>query len=78
MQRLMFITYVDIEEQRRDEGLRYAVYLAHRTEALALRTGQMGQIKGPVCPARTGPLEGPNFPSNSDNSSIQRWTVGRH
>ena len=40
VQRLMFITYVNIEDQRRDEGHRYAVYLAHRTEALALQTAE--------------------------------------
>ena len=28
---MMFATYVDIEEQRRDEGQRYAVFLAHHT-----------------------------------------------
>ena len=39
LQRL-FSLYVDIEHQRRDEGLQYAVYLAHRTEALALRTAE--------------------------------------
>ena len=43
VQRLVYITYVDIEEQRRDEGLRYAVYLEYRTEALALRTAEVGQ-----------------------------------
>ena len=36
MQRLMCVTYVDIEDRRRNEGHRYAVFLAHRTEALAL------------------------------------------
>ena len=40
VQRLMFVTYVNIEDQRRDEGHRCAVYLAHRTEALALRTAE--------------------------------------
>ena len=40
MQRLMFVTYVNTEDQRRDEGHRCAVYLAHRTEALALRTAE--------------------------------------
>ena len=40
MQRLMFPTYVNVEDQWRDEGHRYAVYLAHRTEALALRTAE--------------------------------------
>ena len=39
----MFITYVDIEDQRRDEGLRYGVYLAHRTEAAALRTAEVDE-----------------------------------
>ena len=29
----MFVTYVNIEGQRRDEGFRYAVYPAHRTQA---------------------------------------------
>ena len=43
VQRLMFITYADIDEHRRDEGLRYAVYLGHRTEALALRTVEVGE-----------------------------------
>ena len=33
-------SYVDIEEQRRDEGQRYAVYLAHCTGALALQTAE--------------------------------------
>ena len=36
----MFVTYVNIEDQRRDEGNRYAVYLAHHSEALALRTAE--------------------------------------
>ena len=43
MQRLMFVTYVNIEEQQRDQGLRYAVYLVHRTEALALRTAEVDE-----------------------------------
>ena len=40
---MMFITYVGIEDQRRDEGLRYAVYLAHRTEAGALRKAEVDE-----------------------------------
>ena len=40
MQCLMFVTYVNIEDQRRDGGHRYAVFLAHRTEALALRSAE--------------------------------------
>ena len=40
LQRSMFITYVDAEEQRRDEGLRCAVFLTHRSEA---RTRQMAE-----------------------------------
>ena len=39
----MFITYVDIEDQRRDEGLRYGVYLAHRTEAAAFRMAEVDE-----------------------------------
>ena len=34
---------MDIEEQRHDEGLRYTVYLAHRTEAAALRTAEVDE-----------------------------------
>ena len=37
----MFITYVDIEEQRRDEGLRYTLYPASHADALALRTAEV-------------------------------------
>ena len=37
VQRLMFVTYVNIEGQCRDERHRYAVFLAQLTEALALR-----------------------------------------
>ena len=40
VQRLMFVTYVDIDDQRRDEGPRYALFLAHRTGALALRSAE--------------------------------------
>ena len=40
VQRLMFVTYLDIEDQRRDEGLRYAEFLAHRTGALALQSAE--------------------------------------
>ena len=40
VQQLMFVTYVNIEEQRLGEGLRY---LAHRTEVLALRTAQVDE-----------------------------------
>ena len=40
VQRLMFVTYMDIEEQRRDEGHRCALFLAHHTEALALRAAE--------------------------------------
>ena len=36
VQRLMFPTYVNIEDQRRNNGHRYAVYFTHLTEALAL------------------------------------------
>ena len=36
----MFITYMNAEDQRRDEGHRYAVHLAHRTEALVLWTAE--------------------------------------
>ena len=43
VQRLLFISYVDIEDQRRDEGLRYAVYLAHRSEAAALRKAEVDE-----------------------------------
>ena len=43
MQRLMFVTYVTIEEQRRDEGLRYTVYPARHAEALALRTAEVDE-----------------------------------
>ena len=43
LQRLMFITHVDIEDQQRDERLQYAVYLAHRTEAGALRTAEVDE-----------------------------------
>ena len=39
----MFVTYVDIEDQRHDEGLRYSVYLVHRTEAAALRTAEVDE-----------------------------------
>ena len=45
--RLMFLTYVDIEDQRRDEGHRYAVFLAHRAEALALRSAEE-EDQGPL------------------------------
>ena len=43
LQRLMFVTYVDIKDQRHDEGLRYGVYLAHRTEAAALRMAEVDE-----------------------------------
>ena len=36
--RLMFVPYVDSEEQRRGEGHRDALFLAHSPGALALRT----------------------------------------
>ena len=34
------VTYVDIEDQRCYEGLRYAEFLARRTGALALRSAE--------------------------------------
>ena len=40
MQRHMFITYVDVEDRRRDEDLRYAEFFAHCTGALALRSAE--------------------------------------
>ena len=39
----MFVTYVDIEDQRHDEGLRYSVYLVHRTEAAAFRMAEVDE-----------------------------------
>ena len=40
MQRFMFATYVDIEDQRHDEGQEYAKFLAHPTRAFALRSAE--------------------------------------
>ena len=40
VQRLMFVTCVNIEDQRQDEGHRSAVFLAFRTEALGMQSAE--------------------------------------